>query len=75
MTCIKYMFLMVYFIPKSNSSVYVKTIPFPPIRTSLLWGGIFSDAVICWLKYRQVPHKSNRKDLIIIIIIIIIITI
>ena len=25
MTCIKYMFLMVYFIPKSNSSVYVKT--------------------------------------------------
>ena len=50
-TCIKYMFLMVYFIPpKSNGSVYVKTIPFPLIRTSLLWGGLFSDAVICWLK-------------------------
>ena len=58
MTCIKYMFLMVYFIPKSNGSVYVKTIPFPPIRTSLHWGGLFSDAVICWLNCKKVRKQA-----------------
>ena len=58
-TCIKYMFLMVYFIPpKSNGSVYVKTIPFPPIRTSLHWGGLFSDAVICWLNCKKVRKQA-----------------
>ena len=69
MKCIKYVFLMVYFIPpKINGSVYVKTIPFPSITTSLLWGGIFSDAVICWLnnidKYHINPTEKTQLSLL-----------